>query len=116
MAYTTLFAVCECVWARLRHKLPQPGQGFSPCKVGRLLLACFALALVTSLQYYLTNAPKYAIDARLDDLRQAYYGYLAMPTFIKAAGVFSRLPKILKELRGLRKEMDALRKTPDEKA
>lgn len=37
-------------------------------------------------------------------------------TWVKAAGVFSRLPKILKELRGLRKEMDALRKTPDEKA
>ena len=81
-AYTTLFAVCECIWARLRHKLPQPGQGFLPGKVGRLLLACFALALVTSLQYYLTNAPKYAIDARLDDLHQAYYGYLAMPTFV----------------------------------
>lgn len=81
-AYTTLFAVCECVWARHRHSLPQSGQGFSPDKVGKLLLACFALALVTSLQYYLTNAPKYAIDASLDDLRQAYYGYLAMPTFV----------------------------------
>ena len=33
-AYTTLFAVCECIWARLRHKLPQPGQGFLPGKVG----------------------------------------------------------------------------------
>lgn len=80
--YTTLFAVCECVWARHRHRLPQSGQGFLPSKVGKLLLACFALALVTSLQYYLTNAPKYAIDARLDDLQQAYYGYLAMPTFV----------------------------------
>ena len=46
---------------------------------GRLLMDCFPLFLGSFLTIYVTNAPKYAIDAVLSDVEQAYYGYISMP-------------------------------------
>lgn len=51
-------------------------------RVARLLWLCLPLFLIGFLSYYVTNAPKYAIDAMLDDTVQACYGFLAMPVFV----------------------------------
>lgn len=48
----------------------------------RLLVLCLPLFLIGFLSYYMTNAPKYAIDAMLSDEVQACYGFIAMPVFV----------------------------------
>lgn len=47
-----------------------------------LLKACFPLFLAAFLLFYVGNAPKYAIDALMNDVAQAQYGFIAMPVFI----------------------------------
>lgn len=47
-----------------------------------LVKQCVALFLVAFLTYYVTNAPKYAIDQYLTEEMQAYYGYISMPVFV----------------------------------
>ncbi len=49
-----------------------------------LLKNCFPVALGTFLSFYITNAPKYAIDAHLSDEMQACYGFISMPVFVIA--------------------------------
>lgn len=50
--------------------------------VKRLLKDCFPLFLAAFLLFYVGNAPKYAIDALMNDVAQAQYGFIAMPVFI----------------------------------
>ena len=50
--------------------------------VRALLKECFPLFLAAFLLFYIGNAPKYAIDAHLDDASQAIYGFIAMPVFV----------------------------------
>lgn len=58
-----------------------------------LLKNCFPLFLGSFLTIYVTNAPKYAIDASLSDELQAYYGYLSMPvSMIGLLGGFLFIP------------------------
>lgn len=47
-----------------------------------LLKTCFSLFAGSFLSFYIGNAPKYAIDARLTDELQACYGFIAMPVFV----------------------------------
>lgn len=47
-----------------------------------LLGGCFTLFLIGFLSFYITNAPKYAIDALLSEEVQACYGFIAMPVFV----------------------------------
>ena len=51
-------------------------------KIGALLRQCFPLAAGAFLSFYIGNAPKYAIDAALNDELQACYGFIAMPVFV----------------------------------
>ncbi len=51
-------------------------------RVGKLFVVCFPLFLMGFLSYYVTNAPKYAIDSLLNDEAQACYGFIAMPVFV----------------------------------
>jgi len=46
-----------------------------------LLQQCFPLAAVAFMMFYVTNAPKYAIDRYLSDEAQACFGFIAMPVF-----------------------------------
>lgn len=48
----------------------------------RLLFQCMPLFLSAFLQFYLMNAPKYAIDDYLTEDAQACYGFIAMPVFV----------------------------------
>jgi O-antigen/teichoic acid export membrane protein len=52
--------------------------------VGRLLVECFPLFAAGLLLMYLTNAPKYSIDAALPDpdAIQGVFGFLVMPIFV----------------------------------
>lgn len=51
-------------------------------KLWKLGKQCFVLCVVSFLSYYVTNAPKYAIDNYLSEDMQAFYGYISMPVFI----------------------------------
>lgn len=48
----------------------------------KMLWHCAPLFLATFLQFYLINAPKYAIDTHLTEEVQACYGFVAMPVFV----------------------------------
>ena len=81
--YTVAVFIGETLWVRRKYKLPT---NESKAKRGGgtwgLLLECFPVFLATFLLFYIGNAPKYAIDAVMDDAAQAYYGYIAMPVFV----------------------------------
>lgn len=47
-----------------------------------LLRLCFPLFAGQFLSFYITSAPKYAIDALLTDEAQACYGFISMPVFV----------------------------------
>ncbi|GHU64190.1 hypothetical protein AGMMS49983_09390 [Clostridia bacterium] len=47
-----------------------------------LLWVTAPLFIGTFLQFYIGNAPKYAIDSVMDDQAQAVYGYISMPVFV----------------------------------
>jgi O-antigen/teichoic acid export membrane protein len=47
-----------------------------------LLRDCLPLFVATFLLQYISNAPRYAIDALMTDSAQAIYGFIAMPIFV----------------------------------
>lgn len=50
--------------------------------IGKLLKQVFPLFANAFLSFYIGNAPKYSIDAMLNDELQACYGFIAMPVFV----------------------------------
>lgn len=50
--------------------------------IKHIFISCFPLFVGTFLSFYITNAPKYAIDAQLDETVQACYGFISMPIFV----------------------------------
>ena len=61
--------------------------------VGALMRVCFPVCAANFLQFYLINAPKYAIDAAMDETVQAQYNFIAMPVFvIQLLGMFLYQP------------------------
>lgn len=80
-AFTFAFCAGEYAWMRRRFGLPAPDEGGSQ-RVWPLLKTCFPLFLAAFLLFYIGNAPKYAIDAMMDDAAQACYGFIAMPVFV----------------------------------
>lgn len=65
-----------------RYRLPAyspkaPNQSALP-----LIRQCFPLFVAAFLLFYVGNAPKWAIDAAMDDVAQAHYGFIAMPVFV----------------------------------
>jgi O-antigen/teichoic acid export membrane protein len=47
-----------------------------------LLIATAPLSIGIFLQFYIGNAPKYAIDSMMDDSAQACFGFISMPVFV----------------------------------
>jgi len=55
--------------------------GFRPEKVKGILKQCFPLFVAAFLLMYITNAPKYVIDAKMTYTDQAVFNYIFMPVF-----------------------------------
>lgn len=83
--WTALFYTLGIVVIRRRTALPtSAGDPVQPAwqSALKLLQECLPLFLAAFLLFYVGNAPKYAIDAQLDDAAQAIYGFIAMPVFV----------------------------------
>ena len=83
--WTALFYALGIVVIRKRVALPtSEGDPVQPVwqSALKLLRECLSLFLAAFLLFYVGNAPKYAIDAQLDDASQAIYGFIAMPVFV----------------------------------
>lgn len=92
--FTGSFFVGETIWAKRRFGLPvtmptaanndPEGSGArrGAQQTLALLRESFPVFLALFLLFYIGNAPKYAIDAVMDDVAQAQYGYIAMPVFV----------------------------------
>lgn len=76
LLFLLLNTVCRKEFSAQIHEKAEMG------RVGKLLVGCFSLFLVGFLSYYITNAPKYAIDSLLSDELQACYGFISMPVFV----------------------------------
>lgn len=64
-----------------------PGFGYSRLRAqfkdsGKIMAACFPIFCCGFLSYYISNIPKYVIDAHLSEQLQAYYGFISMPVFV----------------------------------
>lgn len=57
-------------------------KAFSYSGVKKLMITCFPLAACTFLIMYIANAPKYAIDAVLDEKAQTCFNIIFMPVFV----------------------------------
>ncbi len=76
--------------ALTRHKMD--GKGLLV-----LTTACFPVCAANFLSFYLTSAPKYAIDAWMSETVQAQYNFIAMPVFvIQLLNMFMYQPVLVK--------------------
>lgn len=80
--YTLCFAYGGIKHAERKYDLPSGIGTRAMRRVAKLLRECFPLFAAAFLLFYIGNAPKYAIDAIMNDAAQAYYGYIAMPVFV----------------------------------
>ena len=81
-AFTAAFFAVQVRYVRHRYGMPSPSTLRSIGHVMRLLKECAPVFAADFLLFYMGCAPKYAIDALMDDAVQAYYGYVAMPVFV----------------------------------
>lgn len=81
-AWTLAFLAFGLVLIRRRLSLPRPCDDAPEQSPWKLLRECLPLFLAAFLLFYVGNAPKYAIDALMDDTAQAQYGFIAMPVFV----------------------------------
>ena len=62
-----------------------------------LMRVCFPVCAANFLSFYLINAPKYAIDAAMNETAQAQYNFIAMPVFvIQLLGMFVYQPVLVR--------------------
>ena len=81
-AYGLVFMVSGLAWINRRFDLPAWHREAPEQHARNLLKECLPLFIAAFLLFYVGNAPKYAIDAILDDVAQAQYGFIAMPVFV----------------------------------
>lgn len=77
--FTTILMVLFLRWTRTEFLENEKANGKS---IKQLFWVCFPVFLSAFLSFYIGNAPKYAIDAQLNDELQACYGFIAMPVFV----------------------------------
>lgn len=80
--WTVVFLASALALIRSRLGLPLPHPEAPNSRALPLLAECVPLFLASFLLFYVGNAPKYAIDALMDDATQAVYGFIAMPVFV----------------------------------
>ena len=79
---SSLTFLVTTLWYRKRYDIPVMHREAREQTPWPLLRECLPLFASTFLLFYVGNAPKYAIDAILDDVAQARYGFIAMPVFV----------------------------------
>ncbi len=86
LALSTVFTAAlfagQVLYVKRRYDMPDRSSRLDWGQVRTLFVECVPLFLSNFLLFYMGNAPKYAIDAMMDDAAQAYYGYIAMPVFV----------------------------------
>ena len=80
--FSYLFFVGQVLFVRKRYQLPTRTGKRQWKRVFLLLKECLPLFIGAFLLFYISTAPRYAIDALLDDTAQAYFGYISMPVFV----------------------------------
>ena len=80
--FSIVFLAVQIRYVRARYAMPAPSVISSMRQVVRLLRECLPVFAADFLLFYMGSAPKYAIDAIMNDEAQAYYGYIAMPVFV----------------------------------
>lgn len=97
-----VMAVSALVWlilfdAKTGKYFEKCGLDFQKTSVFGLFKACFPLFLASFLMMYISNAPKFAVDAYLPDAYQTYYGILFMPaSVINLFSLFAFRPLLTK--------------------
>ena len=78
----TLLVLLLFLWC-VKEELPADMScNSSADKILNLLRYCFPVFIAGFLSIYITNVPKYAIDATMTDEFQAYYGIISMPVLM----------------------------------
>ena len=80
--WATCFLVSSLSYIHSRYALPALSRQADNQRALPLLRECIPVFLAAFLLYYIGNAPKWAIDAVMDDVAQAHYGFIAMPVFV----------------------------------
>lgn len=75
-------AVIIWVIRQTRDTIHYQASSHTPGAIGYIMKACFPVCAVNFLSFYITNAPKYAIDGLMDEATQARYNFIAMPVFV----------------------------------
>lgn len=81
-AWATAFLAIGLIFIRTRRALPAWHPEAPEQRALPLLAECLPVFLAAFLLFYIGNAPKWAIDALMDDVAQAHYGFIAMPVFV----------------------------------
>jgi len=81
VAVSVLILVVLLPHAFVRPLTPQE-KGRAPGRVRSLLWACAPLFAATFVSIYVSNAPRYAINAAMDLTAQGYFAWLSMPPFL----------------------------------
>lgn len=83
MVSTVFTVICLIVLLLMTYsKFKKQEKKLKVNNVMNLLRVCFPLCVGAFLSFYIGNAPKYAIDAQLNDTLQACYGFISMPVFV----------------------------------
>lgn len=64
------------------RELFQVNHSFTIRRSLRVLMECVTLCISGTVSNYVCNAPKYVIDRCMDDVNQAYFGYIMMPAYV----------------------------------
>ena len=79
------------------HWLSPEGKRVQAGHILGLMKSCFPVCLSNFLAFYMINAPKYAIDALMEETEQARYNFIAMPVFvIQLLGMFVYQPVLVR--------------------
>ena len=81
-AILTVSVFCMAVREPLALYEKAGGSGSSAKQLLALTRTTLPVCAANCLSFYLINAPKYAIDAQLDETAQARYTFIAMPVFV----------------------------------
>ena len=82
IVFSMLFLVGALVFVKKGAGLPIGDAVIQFSETKKLLRNCAPIFVATFLQFFIINAPRFAIDATMNDAAQAIYGFIAMPVFI----------------------------------